>query len=121
MPSCLTVVRVTKTLIKGSAEEAAHRDRHSDGLAALVASLGSKRGINTLEKSRLDWTASKQEEGDEAELAAFVDSKDAVVEKMAFLQRTERRQWEKSKEARDESRKLQAGSGGMSLAGIDDD
>ena len=109
---------VTRTLIKGSADERAYRAARRDPLAALVSSLGAKREINTLEKSRLDWSRSKAEEGDEEELKAFVDSKDALVDRMAFLAKAERRQWEKQKETRDEARRQTTVK---STAGMDED
>ena len=109
---------VTRTLIKGSAEEKAHRAARQDNLASLVSSLSAKKGINTLEKSRLDWSVSKAEEGDEEELKAFVGSKDALVDRMAFLAKADRRQWEKQKESRDEARKQTMAK---STAGMDED
>ena len=60
---------------------------------------------------------SKAVEGDEEQLRAFVGSKDALVERMAFLAKADQRQWEKQKEARDEARKQTATK---STAGMDE-
>ncbi|MCJ1297065.1 hypothetical protein MMC34_008634 [Xylographa carneopallida] len=98
-------LQVTKTLIRGSAEELAHRAAASNNLTALLSSLTSARAISTLEKSRLDWTVDKQEEGDADELKRFVGSKEGLVDRMAFLARTETREWEKVKAARGEGKK----------------
>ena len=98
-------IQVTKTLIRGSAEELAHRAATANNLTALLSSLTSQRSINTLEKSRLDWSVSKEEEGDADELRRFVGSKDALVDRMAFLARAEKREWEKVKGVRDESKR----------------
>ena len=107
-----------KSMIKGSAEEVAYRAARQDSLASLVSSLSAKKSINTLEKSRLDWSVSKQKEGDEEELKAFVGSKEALVDRMAFLAKADRRQWEKQKESRDEARKQTMTK---STAGMDED
>lgn len=98
-------IQITKTLIRGSAEEVAHRQSSANNLSTLIASLTSQRSINTLEKSRLDWSLSKEEEGDEDELRRFVTSKEALVDRMAFLARTEQREWERVKGVRDEGKR----------------
>ena len=98
-------IQVTKTLIRGSAEEVAHRAATANNLTALLSSLTNQRTINTLEKSRLDWSVSKEEEGDADELKRFVGSKEGLVDRMAFLARTEQREWEKVKAVRDEGKK----------------
>ena len=100
-------IQITKTLIRGSPEELAHRaaTHSANNLTTLLSSLTSRQSINTLEKSRIDWSVSKQEEGDEDELRRFVGSKEALVDRMAFLARAERREWEKVKEVREAGKK----------------
>ena len=98
-------IQVTKTLIRGSAEELAHRASTANNLTTLLSSLTNQRTINTLEKSRLDWSVSKDEEGDGDELRRFVGSKEGLVDRMAFLARAEKREWEKVKAVRDESKR----------------
>lgn len=94
-------IEITRTIVRGSA---ADKGRHKgDNLAALVASLSAKRGMSTLDKSRVDWDMSKAEEGDSAELEAA--AKSGYVDKMAFLAKTDARQFEIEKAARDVKRR----------------
>lgn len=64
----------------------------------MLQQIHKKPKISTLEKSRLDWNLFKRSEDIEEELA--LHNKDGFLEKQAFLQRTDVRQFEKEREVR---------------------
>jgi len=98
-------VEITRTIIKGSAEDAKRRAASSkDNLSALVASLQAKKSINTLDMSRVSWDISKAEEGDADVLAQ--KSRNGYVEKMNFLAATDQRIFEREKEERNRKRRM---------------
>uniref|UniRef100_A0A0C9R250 Craniofacial development protein 1 n=1 Tax=Amblyomma americanum TaxID=6943 RepID=A0A0C9R250_AMBAM len=63
-----------------------------------------KQKISTLEKSKLDWDSYKQSEGIAEDLQNHNRGKDGYLEKQAFLQRTDLRQFEIEKTLRAKSR-----------------
>uniref|UniRef100_A0A1E1XAS8 Craniofacial development protein 1 n=1 Tax=Amblyomma aureolatum TaxID=187763 RepID=A0A1E1XAS8_9ACAR len=63
-----------------------------------------KQKISTLEKSKLDWDSYKQSEGITEDLQTHNRGKDGYLEKQAFLQRTDLRQFEIEKTLRAKSR-----------------
>ena len=81
------------------------------GLKALAAKKEKK--ISVFEHSRQSWNAFKDSEGLQEELSQFTRSKDSFVERQAFLERTDVRQFEKEKSVRETNRRRQApfGSG----------
>lgn len=72
------------------------------GLDNLINSLGKKKQISTLEKSKQDWNRFKQKQGIEfqAELSNHVKGSNSYLEKQAFLQRTDLREFEREKVVR---------------------
>ncbi|XP_065828786.1 craniofacial development protein 1-like isoform X2 [Oscarella lobularis] len=68
------------------------------GLANLVKGLGKTTKISTLEKSKLDWKSFTTQEGLAEELK--LHNKDGYLERQAFLERTDHRQYEREKEIR---------------------
>ncbi|XP_076033260.1 yeti [Oratosquilla oratoria] len=65
------------------------------GLASIIGILGDKKQkLSTLEKSRLDWKNFKSCEGIDEELEKHKKSKDGYLEKKAFLERSDIRQFE---------------------------
>lgn len=60
--------------------------------------------MSTLTKTKLDWDVFKKDEGIEDELRNHVKNKDSFVERMAFLQRTDFKQFEIEKSIREKSR-----------------
>lgn len=63
-----------------------------------------KQKISTLEKSKLDWDSYKQSEGIAEDLQNHNRGKDGYLEKQAFLQRTDLRQFEIEKTLRAKNR-----------------
>uniref|UniRef100_G3MKW5 Craniofacial development protein 1 n=1 Tax=Amblyomma maculatum TaxID=34609 RepID=G3MKW5_AMBMU len=66
--------------------------------------LSKKTKMSTLEKSKLDWDRFKHEEGISEELKSHNRGKGGYLEKQAFLQRTDERQFEIEKGQRAKSR-----------------
>ncbi|XP_077510603.1 craniofacial development protein 1-like [Amblyomma americanum] len=66
--------------------------------------LAKKTKMSTLEKSKLDWDQFKHEEGIAEELKSHNRGKGGYMEKQAFLQRTDERQFEVEKGLRAKSR-----------------
>ncbi|MPC36173.1 craniofacial development protein 1-like [Portunus trituberculatus] len=65
------------------------------GLSGLVSILDSKKQkLTTLEKTKLDWNSFKSEEGIDEELEKHKKSKDGYLDKQAFLERADLRQFE---------------------------
>jgi hypothetical protein len=104
-------LRITKTIIRGSVEDKLRQRASKDNLASLVASLTAKKSMSTLAKSAVDWQISKDEEGDSAELEQA--SKNGYVDKMAFLAKTDLRQFELEKERRNQKRRQQEANKGQ--------
>lgn len=73
-------------------------------LSVLNQLLNKKQKITTLEKSRLDWERFKQERGIGQELQTHNRGKDGYLEKQAFLERTDQRQFELEKAMRAKNR-----------------
>lgn len=65
------------------------------GLSGLVGLLDSKKQkLTTLEKTKLDWNNFKSDEGIDEELEKHKKSKDGYLDKQAFLERADLRQFE---------------------------
>lgn len=73
------------------------------GLGGLLNKIGKKPKISTLDKSKLDWDAFKHSEGIESELVQHNRSKHSYLERMAFLDRTDHRQFQLEKALRQSS------------------
>ncbi|XP_072278993.1 craniofacial development protein 1 [Pyxicephalus adspersus] len=71
------------------------------GMSNILGKLGSKKQkISTLEKSKMDWESFKEKEGIGDELAIHNRGKDGYIERMAFLERVDYRQFELEREIR---------------------
>ncbi|KAM9503015.1 craniofacial development protein 1-like isoform 1-T1 [Salvelinus alpinus] len=71
------------------------------GMGSILNRLGGKKQkMSTLEKSKMDWDAFKDEEGIGDELAIHNRGKEGYVEKKNFLQRVDHRQFEQEKKVR---------------------
>ncbi|XP_056382378.1 craniofacial development protein 1 isoform X2 [Hyla sarda] len=71
------------------------------GMSSILGQLGSKKQkISTLEKSKLDWESFKVKEGIGEELARHNRGKDGYIERKAFLERVDYRQFEQEREIR---------------------
>ncbi|GAB1602092.1 craniofacial development protein 1-like [Argonauta hians] len=70
------------------------------GLGGLLSKITKKNKLSTLEKSKLDWNGYKQKEGIESELQQHNRSKNSYLDRMAFLDRTDHRQFEIEKTLR---------------------
>ncbi|XP_065915442.1 craniofacial development protein 1-like [Dysidea avara] len=105
-------VKVTETITANSSEKTKEQEtsesgkvdvkksvkRSGAGLGNVLQQMHKKPKISTLEKSKLDWNKFKKNEDIEDELA--LHSKDGFLEKQAFLQRTDIRQFEQEREVR---------------------
>lgn len=74
------------------------------GINNLVANLGKKQKLSTLNKTKQDWDLFKKEEGIEDDLKKAKKDKNSFVERQAFLQRSDFKQFELEKSVRDKNR-----------------
>ncbi|XP_008120977.1 craniofacial development protein 1 [Anolis carolinensis] len=71
------------------------------GLDSLLGKMGSKKQkLSTLEKSKMDWETFKEQEGIGDELAIHNRGKDGYLERKAFLERVDHRQFERERDIR---------------------
>ena len=69
--------------------------KRSSGMTSLLGKIGAKKQkMSTLEKSKLDWESFKEEEGIGEELAIHNRGKEGYIERKAFLDRVDHRQFE---------------------------
>lgn len=108
------IVKVEKE-VPADSKEAASQSKPS-GLAGkprlgvqglLNDLLGKKKKLSTLEKSKLDWENYKKAHGIAEDLQNHNRGKDGYLEKQAFLQRTDMRQFEIEKNLRAKTRPSQ--------------
>ncbi|KAM5263301.1 craniofacial development protein 1 isoform 4-T4 [Ctenodactylus gundi] len=75
--------------------------KRSSGMNSLLGKIGAKKQkMSTLEKSKLDWESFKEEEGIGEELAAHNRGKAGYIERKAFLERVDHRQFEIERDLR---------------------
>ncbi|XP_009078135.1 PREDICTED: craniofacial development protein 1, partial [Acanthisitta chloris] len=75
--------------------------KRPSGMSSLLGKIGAKKQkMSTLEKSKLDWENFKEEEGIVEELAIHNRGKDGYIEKKAFLERVDHRQFEIERDIR---------------------
>ncbi|XP_028392279.1 craniofacial development protein 1-like isoform X2 [Dendronephthya gigantea] len=77
--------------------------RPGGGLGSVLGKIGKKPKLSTLEKSKLDWTSFKKDEGIEDELKT--SNRDGFLEKQAFLNRVDQKQFEIERDIRQGFRK----------------
>ncbi|CAH1269345.1 CFDP1 [Branchiostoma lanceolatum] len=64
------------------------------GLGSVLSKIGKKPKMSTLVKSKIDWDSYKKDEKIEEDLAIHNRGKEGYLERQAFLQRTDLRQFE---------------------------
>lgn len=75
--------------------------KRPSGMSSLLGKIGAKKQkMSTLEKSKLDWENFKEEEGIVEELAIHNRGKDGYIERKAFLERVDHRQFEIERDLR---------------------
>ncbi|XP_020742487.1 craniofacial development protein 1-like [Odocoileus virginianus] len=75
--------------------------KRSSGMSSLLGKIGAKKEkMSTLEKSKLDWESFKEEEGIGEELAIHNRGKEGYIERKAFLDRVDHRQFEIERDLR---------------------
>ncbi|KAL4686046.1 hypothetical protein H8959_001643 [Pygathrix nigripes] len=75
--------------------------KRSSGMSNLLGKIGAKKQkMSTLEKSKLDWESFKEEEGIGEELAIHNRGKEGYIERKAFLDRVDHRQFEIERDLR---------------------
>uniref|UniRef100_A0A8C8ZY07 Craniofacial development protein 1 n=1 Tax=Prolemur simus TaxID=1328070 RepID=A0A8C8ZY07_PROSS len=75
--------------------------KRSSGMSSLLGKIGTKKQkMSTLEKSKLDWESFKEEEGIGEELAIHNRGKEGYIERKAFLDRVDHRQFEIERDLR---------------------
>ncbi|XP_015495611.1 craniofacial development protein 1 [Parus major] len=75
--------------------------KRPSGMSSLLGKIGAKKQkMSTLEKSKLDWENFKEEEGIVEELAIHNRGKDGYIERKAFLERVDHRQFEIERDIR---------------------
>ncbi|XP_043844822.1 LOW QUALITY PROTEIN: craniofacial development protein 1 [Dromiciops gliroides] len=75
--------------------------KRPSGMSSLLGKIGAKKQkMSTLEKSKLDWESFKEEEGIGEELAIHNRGKEGYIERKAFLERVDHRQFEIERDLR---------------------
>ncbi|KAJ1069544.1 hypothetical protein K5549_006128 [Capra hircus] len=75
--------------------------KRSSGMSSLLGKIRAKKQkMSTLEKSKLDWESFKEEEGIGEELAIHNRGKEGYIERKAFLDRVDHRQFEIERDLR---------------------
>ncbi|XP_074644772.1 craniofacial development protein 1-like [Tubulanus polymorphus] len=74
--------------------------RPAGGLGSVLGKISKKPKISTLNKSKLDWDSFKEKEGISEELQTHNRGKEGYLERKAFLERTDLRQFEIEKNLR---------------------
>ncbi|NXI59686.1 CFDP1 protein, partial [Chloroceryle aenea] len=75
--------------------------KRPSGMSSLLGKISAKKQkMSTLEKSKLDWENFKEEEGIVEELAIHNRGKDGYIERKAFLERVDHRQFEIERDLR---------------------
>ncbi|VDO52303.1 unnamed protein product [Onchocerca flexuosa] len=77
----------------------------SDGLTSAINALSKKSKVSVLEKTAKDWGEFKNETGIQEELTSHNRGKQGYVDRVEFLSRTDYRQFEKERDARNAVRK----------------
>lgn len=96
---------------KAAEQKVLVRPKIGGGLSTVVGQvLNKKNKMSILEKSKLDWDGFKKTEGITEELANHNRGKDGYLEKMAFLERTDLRQFDIEKAIRDRQRSSRSGN-----------
>lgn len=85
---------------KQSANSSNNTPRGSGGISNILGQLGKKGKLSTLEKSKLDWTTYKKEEGIEEEIQSHNKGKQGYLERRDFLERADMRQYEIERDLR---------------------
>ncbi|CAF0983392.1 unnamed protein product [Brachionus calyciflorus] len=75
------------------------------GMAGILEKIGKQEKLSTLDKSKIDWEQFKKEQKIEEDLATQTKGKDSYLDKQAFLERADLRQFELEKELRNKERK----------------
>lgn len=84
---------------------AASRARSGGGLSGVLGQLGKKNKLSVLEKTKLDWSGFKKNQGIEEELQVHNKGRDGYLERQDFLERTDFRRFEIEKNLRQVTRK----------------
>lgn len=77
----------------------------SGGLSSVLGQIGKKNKLSILEKTKLDWTGFKRNEGIDEEIQTHNKGRDGYLERQDFLQRTDLRQFEIEKNMRQANRR----------------
>lgn len=100
-------VQITKEVAKNSKEAKNNtqnavsvKAKRPGGLQGILGKMNKKPKLSTLEKSKLDWSNYKEEEGISDELRTYNKGKDGFIQKKLFLERTDFRQFEKERDMR---------------------
>nr|XP_021192857.2 uncharacterized protein LOC110378076 [Helicoverpa armigera] len=86
----------------GSKLEGPSRSRAlgGSGLSGILGQINKKNKLSTLEKSKLDWSTYKQEEGLEEEIQSHNKGRNGYLDKRDFLERADVRQYEIERDMR---------------------
>ncbi|XP_067853952.1 craniofacial development protein 1 [Heptranchias perlo] len=75
--------------------------KRQSGIGNILGKIGGKKQkMSTLEKSKIDWEAFKEKEGISDELAIYNRGKEGYIERKAFLDRVDHRQFELERDIR---------------------
>lgn len=80
------------------------KTKRPGGLSSVLAQIGKKAKLSTLEKTKLDWNSFKRTEGIDEQLTTHNKGKEGYLERQDFMQRTDIRQFEIEKRLRQTKR-----------------
>lgn len=75
------------------------------GISSVLGQIGKKNKLSILQKSQLDWTGFKRNEGIDEDLQTHNKGRDGYLERQDFLQRTDLRRFEIEKNMRHANRR----------------
>ncbi|CAL1544820.1 unnamed protein product [Lymnaea stagnalis] len=90
----------TAAVLKTSIGLGTKRPATGGGLGSVLNKINKKNKMGTLEKSKIDWDSFKRKEGIEEDLKIHNKGKQGYTERVAFLNRTDQRQYEIERDLR---------------------
>ncbi|XP_075979165.1 yeti [Anticarsia gemmatalis] len=94
-------IKTAESPATGSSEGSSRsRPGGAVGLSSVLGQLNKKNKLSTLEKSKLDWSTYKQDEGIEEEIESHNKGKNGYLDRRDFLERSDVRQYEIERDLR---------------------
>jgi len=105
-PTNTSAAKAPTTPTKSTTTSSLEARPKGSGIASILNKINKQPKLSTLEKSRQDWEEFKKSENIEEDLNKHSKGKESYLEKRAFLERADYRQYEIEKGLRTKERKL---------------